>query len=138
MDSYINANGGPSGAIRHISAALVHTQAFYCHTSLGSKIQLDPGSKLFHVQGGGSIVASGSGITALHDITSQIIRDTNADLVTYLVDDPSGSFGVVGIAYVQSVCQQQSGNFLKSSINEYDTSVARFGFVSEKFVCGSW
>ena len=131
LDSYINANGGESNAIKHASAAIVHIQAYYCHASLGSKIQIDSGSQLAILRGGNSIVASDNGITALNDITSQIITNTNADLVTYLVADSSGSRGTIGIAYMSSACNEC--NECKSSVNEYDPSVARFGFVSEIF-----
>ena len=132
MDSYINANGGVAGARKNLADVRVHLQQYYCHTSLGSKIQVDFGSDVTHVQGDIPLVADPIGLIALKGITQQIIRKSQADLVTYLVHDPSGNAGILGIAWLGMVCRTEGqAQELKSSINEYIPNVPIFAWVSE-------
>ena len=112
------------------NAAHVHTQARYCHSSLGTKIKIERlgGLKYLSNYKAPSLTADNikSHKRALRHFTKSHIGE--ADLMVYLVHDEKRGRGARGVSYRSVAC---TTSHLKFSVNEYQSSSALFGEVSK-------
>ena len=112
------------------NAAAVHLQTRYCHPSLGTKIKIQRVGDLIHAEKK-SLRADDDSLIFMYYYTKAHLKD-EADLMVYLTYDLHGTGkGVVGIAYMQSVCASNLDEGMwKHSINEWQATTAEFGAVS--------
>ena len=111
------------------NAALVHIQTRYCHPSLGTKIKIQRVGDFVHLKKR-SLRADDNNLISMYGLTEGIVSD-EADLLVTLTWDYISSEGVIGTAYVRSVCASNiDEGHLKQSINEWQQSTAEFGAVS--------
>ena len=85
------------------NAALVHAQTRYCHASLGTKIKIQRVGDFIHLEKR-SLDASDGSLIKMYPYTSAHLKDEADLLVTLTHDLYSNGKGVVGTAYLQSVC----------------------------------
>ena len=112
------------------NAALVHIQTRYCHPSLGTKIKIQRVGD-FHYLKKMSLRADTNSLIDMYGRTKALVSDEVDLLVTMTHDIISTGVGVIGTAYVQSVCSSnKDAGELKQSINEWQPSTAVFGAVS--------
>ena len=114
------------------NAAAVHLQTRYCHPSLGTKIKIQRVGDLIHAEKK-SLRADDDSLIFMYTYTKAQLKD-EADLMVYLTFDlhhVEGTGGVIGIAYMKSVCTSNldEGQW-KQSINEWQPTTAEFGAVS--------
>ena len=108
-------------AKEYIHATMPHIQALYCHSSLGTKIQLEIVGEIKHYAGK-YLQATPAKIAEMKPITKADLGD--ADLMVYMGNDWKNR-GFAGYAYYSAVCLPRDE--IKSSIIEYGTSIADRG-----------
>ena len=115
-DDTFNADlGSASAAATYLDSVFTHVQTFYCHASLGSKIQIEKDGDYTH-HSGQTWTATGDNLDGpIMDIT--FASSSNAHLFVYLCKDPE-MWGVIGIAWVGTLCGPNSWKGYKASINE--------------------
>ena len=112
------------------NAALVHAQTRYCHASLGTKIKIQRVGDFIHLKKK-SLRADDASLIKMYGLVKQIVSDEVDLQVTITHDIIKAGVGVVGIAYMQSVCASNiDEGHLKHSINEWQPTTAEFGAVS--------
>jgi len=122
-DGFLAKVGSSAKAQSYIKSAITHTQVFYCHSSLGTKIALQIVGDIKHYKGK-SLQAS---VAKLQEMMSTTVADLGtADLMVYMGTE-TDLWGVVGIAYGSTVCDHSSGNKYKQSINEWRPTLAAAG-----------
>ena len=114
------------------NAAHVHTQARYCHSSLGTKIKIERLGSLEYLPNYRAPYLTADNMKshkkALRNFTKSHIGV--ADLMVYLVNDEEKRKGARGVSYRSVACTKSS---LRYSVNEYQSSSALFGEVSQVF-----
>jgi len=106
-----------SDAAAYLDSMFTHVQTFFCHDTLGSKIQLQRDGDYTHHSGQTWKADSdyGSLDGPIMDIT--YASSSNAHLFVYLCKDPA-FYGVIGLAWVGTLCGPNSWKGYKASINE--------------------
>ena len=124
-EGFLAKVGGHDEAKAYIESTLPHIQTLYCHSTLGTKIQLETVADPVHVEGK-YITASSDSIIDMKTNTEADIGD--ADLMVYLGWEES-YYGTIGIAWVSTVCRPTSwgSQDVKSSINEWRETHAEAG-----------
>jgi len=117
-DDTFNADlGSASAAAAYLDSMFTHVQTFFCHSTLGSKIQIQrDGDYTYH--SGNTWKAEpdfGSLDGPIKSITSG--SSSNAHLFVYLCKDPA-FYGTIGLAWVGTLCGPNSWKGYKASINE--------------------
>ena len=108
--------------------AAPHLQTRYCHPSLGTKIKIQRVGDFIGVKE--SLRATDGSLIGMFGITRDLLSD-EADLMVYMTHDIGSQVGVVGIAYLQVVCNSNKDDaHLKQSINEWQETTAVYGAVS--------
>ena len=122
-DDTFNADlGSAAAAATYLDSVFTHVQTFYCHASLGSKIQIQRDGDYTH-HSGQTWTAEGSTLDGpIMSITSA--SSSNANLFVYLCKDPQ-SWGVIGIAWVGTLCGPNSWKGYKASVNEKRSSAVK-------------
>ena len=123
-DSFNNDLGSASAAAAYLDSVFTHVQTFYCHATLGSKIQIERDGDYTHHAGQTwkAEPDSGSLDGPIKDIT--YASSSNAHLFVYLCKDPQ-SWGVIGLAWVGTLCGPNSWKGYKASINEKRNSAVK-------------
>ena len=106
------------------NAAQPHLQAHFCHSTLGTKINIETmGFKHYE---GKRLTAT---IPNLNDMMGPTREDLGtADLIVYMCNDTAEYYGVIGYAPVGTLCNPDwPGGQL--SINEWRTTASGFGSV---------
>ena len=118
-----------SSVTAKFNAAQVHTQARYCHSSLGTKIKIERLGSLEYLSNYKAPYLTADNMKshkkALRNFTKSHIGV--ADLMVYLVNDEEKRKGARGVSYRSVACTRSS---LRYSVNEYQSSSALFGEVS--------
>ena len=119
-----------SSVTAKFNAAHVHTQARYCHSSLGTKIKIERLGSLEYLSNYKAPYLTADNMkshkNALRHFTKSHIGV--ADLMVYLVNDEEKRKGARGVSYRSVACTKSS---LRYSVNEYQSSSALFGEVSK-------
>ena len=116
-EGFLNKTGSHANAKAYIHTTMPHAQALYCHSSLGTKIQLEIVGEIKHYQGK-YLQATEAKEKEMVEITKKDIGD--ADLMVYMgYDAKSEPYGGGGIAYMSTVCLPSTYAGEKSSINEW-------------------
>ena len=123
-DSFNTDLGSASAAATYLDSVFTHVQTFYCHASLGSKIQIERDGDYTHHAGQTWKAEPDFGSLGgpVKDITAA--SSSNAHLFVYLCKDPQ-SWGVIGIAWVGTLCGPNSWKGYKASVNEKRSSAVK-------------
>ena len=106
---------------------MTHAQAIFCHSSLGTKIQLEIVGEIKHYAGK-YLQATEAKEKEMVEITKKDLG--KADLMVYWgYDQKSDPNGGGGIAYLGTVCMPSSYNGQKSSINEWQRLYSEAGIL---------
>merc|ERR1719328_327135 len=94
-----------------------HVQVFFCHASLGSKIQLQRDGDYTHHAGQTWKAESDSNSLQgpIRDITAA--HPSDANLFVYMCKDPE-MWGTVGLGWVGTICGPSSWKGIKANVNE--------------------
>ena len=114
---YSDTGSSTTSADSYLDSMFTHVQTYFCHSTLGSKIQLErDGGYTYHQgQNWKAEPESGSLDGPIKDIT--YASSSNAHLFVYLCKDPA-FYGVIGLAWVGTLCGPNSWKGYKASINE--------------------
>ena len=116
-EGFLNKTGSHAKAKAYVKTAMTHAQAIFCHSSLGTKIQLELVGEIKHYAGK-YLQATEAKEKEMVEITKKDIGD--ADLMVYMgYDAKSEPYGGGGIAYMGTVCLPSTYAGEKSSINEW-------------------
>ena len=128
-DTFNTDLGSASAAEAYLDSMFTHVQTFFCHPSLGSKIQIERDGGYTHHAGYSWKAESDSGSLdgSILDITASSTSD--AHLFVYMCKDPE-FYGVVGLAWVGTLCGPSSWKGYKASINEKRESAVASAEVS--------
>ena len=114
-EGFLDKTGSHDNAEAYIHSTMPHVQALYCHSSLGTKIQLEIVGEIKHYAGI-YLWATEVKEEEMREITEEDLGD--ADLMVYMghnYEDP----GPGGVAYLGTACLPPNENAIKSSINEW-------------------
>ena len=115
--------GDEAAVIAYWNAAAPHTQAIFCHASLGTQIKFERIGNFEYLDT--KIEADSSYLRQLKPHADKVIG--SADLVVYIAYGRMTKDGKIGVAWRPSICS--SSNLLKTSINEWLSSSVAFGGV---------
>ena len=119
--------GSKEKVVEYWNAAAPHMQAKYCHNSLGTKVKVERIDEIGFVNY--NLKADLSSLLRVHKFNEESLGD--ADLIIYMVlDNPSVSYGTIGIAWVGVVCTPRIDDDRKASINEWQPNPVKFAGVS--------
>merc|ERR1711971_724811 len=124
-DNFNGKVGSNAAATTYWQNALVHVQAHYCHSSLGSKIKISTLS-VNHISGT-KITASVASAQAME--SSNSARLQGADVMVYMAYDAADS-GPSGIASLGVACAATNQNTNKFSISEWQSTAATFAWIA--------
>ena len=124
-EGFLNKTGSHANAKAYIHTTMPHAQALYCHSSLGTKIQLEIVGEIKHYEGK-YLQATEAKEKEMVEITKNEIGD--ADLMVYMGYDPKSVECGGGLAYMASVCMPDEVE-RKSSINEYCNRYSEMGWI---------
>ena len=123
-EGFLDKTGSHDNAEAYIHSTMPHVQAHYCHSSLGTKIQLEIVGEIKHYAGI-YLQATGAKLKETLEITKEDLGDANLMVyMGYNYEDPSP---YAGIAWTGQVCLPPNVNAWKSSINEWGPHHSEMG-----------
>ena len=116
-NTFLSDSGSSTAAASYLDSMFTHVQTYFCHSSLGSKIKLERDGGYTHHSGQNWRAESDSGSLDGPIKSITYASSSNAHLFVYLCKDPAFS-GVIGLAWVGTLCGPSSWKGYKASINE--------------------
>ena len=117
--------GSQDEVLKMINSVMTHVQAYYCHSSLGSKVRLQQsaGSGVKYYQEADWIVSEDT-LKRLQEIAQTDFKNSKANLYVGLTFDAKSNN--VGLAWGKTVCNPSDNLEWGISINAWDSDMTTF------------